>query len=179
MDKPVINLVKEQAYIGGRWVGEPSLPVRNKATGEVLAHVPAMGGAETRAAIEAADRAFGPWSRRTAKERSLILRRWYDLIVAHADELALILTREQGKPLAEAKGEILYGAGFVELYAEEAKRVYGETIPSPKADARILVLKQPIGVIGAITPWNFPNAMITRKVTPALAAGCTAVVKPA
>ncbi len=179
MDKKVITLLKTQAYIDGQWVGKPTLPVFDKATGEEIARVPALGAAETKAAIEAAHRALGPWSKLTAKERSAILRRWYDLIVSHADELGLLLCREMGKPLAEAKGEIMYGAGFVEFYAEEAKRIYGETIPSPRADTRILVIKQPIGVVAAITPWNFPNAMITRKVTPALAAGCTAVVKPA
>ncbi|HEY7670306.1 MAG TPA: NAD-dependent succinate-semialdehyde dehydrogenase [Hyphomicrobium sp.] len=179
MDKKVITLLKSQAYIDGAWVGEPGMAVTDKATGEEIARVPALGVAETRAAIEAAHRAFGPWSRRLAKERSQILRRWYDLIVEHADELALILTTEQGKPLAEARGEIVYGAGFVELFAEEAKRIYGETIPTHKADARIVVMKQPVGVVAAITPWNFPSAMITRKVSPALAAGCTVVVKPA
>jgi succinate-semialdehyde dehydrogenase/glutarate-semialdehyde dehydrogenase len=179
MDKKVISLLKTQAYVDGAWVGEPRLAVLDKATGDILAQVPDLGPAEARTAIEAAHRAFPAWSKRVAKERSKILRRWYDLIVEHADELALLLTREQGKPLAEAKGEIVYGAGFVEFFAEEAKRIYGETIPSPKTDARIVVIKQPIGVVSAITPWNFPNAMITRKVTPALAAGCTVVVKPA
>ena len=151
----------------------------DKATGEEIARVPDMGAAETNAAIEAAHRAFKPWAARLAKERSRILRRWYDLIIEHADELALLLTKEQGKPLAEAKGEIIYGAAFVELFAEEAKRIYGETIPTHKADARIVIMKQPIGVVAAITPWNFPSAMITRKVAPALAVGCTVVVKPA
>ncbi len=179
MTTPSTPLVKSQAYIGGAWVGTPSTPVLDKATGAEITRVPDLGAIETRAAIEAAHAALKPWSRLTAKERAAILRRWHDLIVAHADDLALILTREQGKPLPEAKGEILYGAGFVEFFAEEAKRVYGETIPSPRADTRIVVLKQPIGVVAAITPWNFPCAMITRKVTPALAAGCTAVVKPA
>jgi succinate-semialdehyde dehydrogenase/glutarate-semialdehyde dehydrogenase len=179
MDKKVITLLKSQAYIDGAWVGEPGMAVTDKATGEEIARVPALGVAETKAAIEAAHRAFGPWSRLLAKERSQILRRWYDLIIEHAGELALILTTEQGKPLAEARGEILYGAGFVELFAEEAKRIYGETIPTHKADARIVVMKQPVGVVAAITPWNFPSAMITRKVSPALAAGCTVVVKPA
>lgn len=179
MDKTVITLMKSQAYIEGAWVGEPDMPVIDKATGEVITRVPSLGAAETRTAIEAAHRAFGPWSKKLAKERSAILRRWYELIIEHADELALLLTKEQGKPLAEAKGEIIYGAGFVEFFAEEAKRIYGETIPSHKTDARIIVMKQPVGVVAAITPWNFPNAMITRKVTPALAAGCTAVVKPA
>jgi succinate-semialdehyde dehydrogenase/glutarate-semialdehyde dehydrogenase len=179
MDKKVITLLKTQAYIDGAWVGTPQTPVIDPATGEEIARVPDLGARETNAAIAAAHRAFKPWSGRLAKERSKILRRWYELIVEHADELALLLTKEQGKPLAEAKGEILYGAGFVELFAEEAKRIYGETIPTHKLDARIVVMKQPIGVVAAITPWNFPNAMITRKVAPALAAGCTVVVKPA
>jgi succinate-semialdehyde dehydrogenase/glutarate-semialdehyde dehydrogenase len=179
MQQRVLKLVRDRAYIDGAWVGTPASPVRNKATGEIITSVPDMGAAETRTAIEAAHRALADWSGKLAKERSAILRRWYDLIMANADDLALLLTREQGKPLAEAKGEIVYGASFVEFFAEEAKRVYGETIPSPKADARIIVIKQPIGVVAAITPWNFPSAMITRKVTPALAAGCTAVVKPA
>ena len=179
MDKNVITLLKTQAFIDGAWVGAPSMPVIDKSTGEEIARVPAMGAPETRAAIEAAHRAFGPWSHLLAKERSKILRRWYELIIEHADELALLLTKEQGKPLAEAKGEIIYGANFVELFAEEAKRIYGETIPTHKPDARIIVMKQPVGVVAAITPWNFPSAMITRKVSPALAAGCTVVVKPA
>lgn len=179
MDKKLITLMKQKAYIDGTWVGEPAMPVIDKATGEAIAKVPDLGAAETRAAIEAAHRALPLWSKMLAKERSRILRRWYELILAHADELALLLTQEQGKPLAEAKGEILYGANFVEFFAEEAKRVYGETTPTHKADARVVVIKQPIGVVAAITPWNFPNAMITRKVTPALAAGCTVVVKPA
>jgi len=179
MDKQLITLLKTQAYIDGAWVGTPAMAVIDKATGEEITRVPDMGAKETNAAIEAAHRAFKPWAARLAKDRSKILRRWYELIVEHADELALLLTKEQGKPLAEAKGEILYGAGFVELFAEEAKRVYGETIPSHKADARIVVMKQPVGVVAAITPWNFPSAMITRKVSPALAVGCTVVVKPA
>src|SRR6478672_1179550 len=179
MDKQLITLLKTQGYIDGAWVGTPSLPVLDKATGEEIARVPDMGAAETNAAIEAAHRAFKPWAARLAKDRSRILRRWYDLIVEHADELALLLTKEQGKPLAEAKGEIIYGAAFVELFAEEAKRIYGETIPTHKADARIVIMKQPVGVVAAITPWNFPSAMITRKVAPALAVGCTVVVKPA
>ena len=179
MDKKLITLLKTQAYIDGAWVGEPRLPVTDKATGAEIARVPDLGAAETNAAIAAAHRAFKPWAARLAKDRSRILRRWYELIVEHADELALLLTKEQGKPLDEAKGEILYGAGFVELFAEEAKRIYGETIPTHKADARIIIMKQPVGVVAAITPWNFPSAMITRKVAPALAAGCTVVVKPA
>ena len=179
MDKKVITLLKTQAFIDGAWVGEAAMPVIDKATGEEIARVPAMGAAETNAAIEAAHRAFPAWSKLLAKERAKIIRRWYELIIEHADELALLLTKEQGKPLAEAKGEIIYGAAFVELFAEEAKRVYGETIPTHKADARVVIMKQPIGVVAAITPWNFPSAMITRKVSPALAAGCTVVVKPA
>ncbi len=179
MEQKVIPLLRTSAFIGGAWVGEPTLPVLDKATGGEIARVPDLGAAETAQAIAAAHAAFGRWSRLLARERARLLRRWHDLIVAHADELALLLTREQGKPLAEAKAEILYGAGFVELNAEQAKRVHGETIPSPKADARIVVMKQPVGVVAAITPWNFPVAMITRKVSPALAAGCTVVVKPA
>jgi succinate-semialdehyde dehydrogenase/glutarate-semialdehyde dehydrogenase len=176
---PPIALLRMQAYIDGAWVGAPAFPVTDKATAEVIARVPDLGAAEARAAVDAASRALPGWSKLVAKERSRLIRRWHDLIIENADELALLLSREQGKPLAEAKGEIIYGAGFVEFFAEEAKRIYGETIPSPRADSRIVVVKQPIGVVAAITPWNFPNAMITRKVTPALAAGCTAVVKPA
>ena len=179
MQETKVELMRNRAYIDGAWVGTPSAPVLNKATGETITQVPDCGAAETRSAIEAAHKALPSWSGLLAKERSAIIRRWYELIIANADELALLLTREQGKPLAEAKGEIIYGAGFVEFFAEEAKRIYGETVPSPKPNARIVVIKQPIGVIAAITPWNFPSAMITRKVTPALAAGCTAVVKPA
>ena len=179
MNTPANTLLRDRAYIDGEWVGTPQAAITNKATGEVIGLVPDLGAAETRQAIEAAHRAFPAWSGLLAKERSAIIRRWFDLIIAHADELAMLLTMEQGKPLAEARGEIIYGAAFVEFFAEQAKRIYGETIPSPKADARIVVIKQPIGVVAAITPWNFPNAMITRKVTPALAAGCTAVVKPA
>jgi len=179
MDKQLITLLKTQAYIDGAWVGTPAMAVTDKATGEEIARVPDLGAEETNAAIAAAHRAFKPWAARLAKDRSRILRRWYELIVEHADELALLLTKEQGKPLAEAKCEMLYGAGFVELFAEEAKRIYGETIPSHKADARIVIMKQPVGVVAAITPWNFPSAMITRKVAPALAVGCTVVVKPA
>jgi succinate-semialdehyde dehydrogenase / glutarate-semialdehyde dehydrogenase len=180
MDTKVATLLKTKAYIDGAWVEAKSqFAVTDKATGEEIARVPALGAAETKAAIEAAHRAFGPWSKLLAKQRSQILRNWYELIIENADELALLLTKEQGKPLTEAKGEILYGAAFVELFAEEAKRVYGETIPTHKLDARVIVMKQPVGVVGAITPWNFPNAMITRKVSPALAVGCTVVVKPA
>ncbi|MDX2288711.1 MAG: NAD-dependent succinate-semialdehyde dehydrogenase [Hyphomicrobiaceae bacterium] len=179
MDNSSLDLLRSHAYIGGAWTGVPTMPVLDKATGIEITRVPDLGSDETRMAIAAAHAALPGWSGLLAKERSVILRRWYDLIHAHADDLALILTREQGKPLKEAKGEILYGAAFVEWFAEEAKRVSGETIATHKADARVLVIKQPVGVVAAITPWNFPNAMITRKVTPALAAGCTVVVKPA
>jgi succinate-semialdehyde dehydrogenase / glutarate-semialdehyde dehydrogenase len=173
------TLLVERCLVAGAWIGEPADPVDNPATGEVLGRVPRFGAEETARAIEAADEAFKTWSRRTAKERSAIMRRWFDLMIANKEDIALIMTSEQGKPLAEARGEVDYAASFVEFYAEEAKRVYGETIPSHRADARIVVLRQPIGVIAAITPWNFPAAMLTRKVAPALAAGCTAVVKPA
>ncbi len=172
-------LLRQQCFIDGQWLGVSADPIVNPATGQVLARVPDFGAAETLLAIEAAQRAFKPWAKKLAKERANILRKWFDLMLAHRDDLALILTSEQGKPLAEARGEIEYAAAFVEFYAEEAKRIYGETIPSHRADARILVLRQPIGVIAAITPWNFPAAMITRKIAPALAVGCTAVVKPA
>jgi succinate-semialdehyde dehydrogenase/glutarate-semialdehyde dehydrogenase len=174
------SLLRDRAYIGGAWYGSTTtFPVADPASGEVLAQVAELGAAETRHAIEAANAAWPAWRKQTAKQRAAILRRWFDLILAHADDLALLMTREQGKPLAEATGEIAYGASFVEWFAEEGKRVYGDVIPSPVADRRLVVLKQPIGVCAAITPWNFPNAMITRKVAPALAAGCTVVVKPA
>jgi len=174
------GLLRDQAYIDGAWFSAAAtFPVADPASGEVLAQVPELGAAETRRAIEAANAAWPAWRNQTAKQRAAILRRWFDLILANADDLALLMTREQGKPLAEARGEIAYGASFVEWFAEEGKRVYGDVIPSPAADRRLVVLKQPIGVCAAITPWNFPNAMITRKVAPALAAGCTVVVKPA
>ena len=179
MDTPTLNLARSQCYVDGRWVGEPTVPVTNKATGEIMARVPDFGEAETRAAIEAAHCALPAWSKLLAKERSRLLRRWFDLITQNTRELALLLTSEQGKPLAEAAGEIAYAAGFIEFFAEEAKRVYGETIPTFKADARIVVIRQPVGVVAAITPWNFPAAMITRKAGPALAVGCTMVLKPA
>jgi succinate-semialdehyde dehydrogenase / glutarate-semialdehyde dehydrogenase len=153
--------------------------VVNPATGEAIAAVPDLGRAETLQAIDAAGRAFPAWAARTAKDRCAILRRWHDLIVAHQDELAQLLTLEQGKPLAEARAEVLYGASFAEWFAEEARRAYGDVIPTHARDKRLLVLKQPVGVVGAITPWNFPNAMVTRKAAPALAAGCTIVLKPA
>ena len=173
------TLLKSQYLIDGFWTGTGADAVSNPATGETIALVPHLGAREATLAVEAASRAFKPWAKRTAKERCNILRKWYDLIVANKEDLALIMTAEQGKPMAEARGEIDYAASFVEFFAEEAKRIYGETIPSHRADARIVVLKQPIGVICAITPWNFPAAMITRKVSPALAVGCTAVIKPA
>lgn len=169
----------EQCLVDGRWCGTPETPVLNPATGDPIGHVPHFGALETEAAVEAAERAFESWSALAARERSTILKRWFGLTRAHRDALALILTQEQGKPLGEARGEIDYAAAFIEFFAEEAKRIYGETIPSPHRDSRIIVRRQPVGVIAAITPWNFPAAMITRKIAPALAAGCTAVVKPA
>src|SRR6266567_4431922 len=153
--------------------------VRNPATGEVLSEVPRMGVAETRRAIEAAAEAFPRWSSLLARERAEILRRWADLIVDHLDDLSLLLTAEQGKPLAEAKAEVLYAASFLEWFGEEAKRIYGDTIPTYMQDRRVVVLKEPVGVTAGITPWNFPSAMITRKAAPAIAAGCTMVLKPA
>ncbi|MEK6368480.1 MAG: NAD-dependent succinate-semialdehyde dehydrogenase [Burkholderia gladioli] len=176
------SLLRQQIYLAGEWQGAAngaSFEVRNPANGERLGSVPLAGAAETRRAIEAANAAWPAWRRRTAKERAAILRKWYELMLAHADDLALILTTEQGKPLAEARGEILYAASFIEWFAEEGKRVYGDTIPTPAGDKRIVVTKEPVGVCAAITPWNFPAAMITRKVGPALAAGCPIVVKPA
>jgi succinate-semialdehyde dehydrogenase/glutarate-semialdehyde dehydrogenase len=176
------KLFRESAYVDGAWVEADSrarFEVDNPANGAVIGHVPDMSTAETRRAIAAAEAALPAWRALPAKERSRILRKWFDLIVANADDLALLLTTEQGKPLAEAKGEILYGASFVEWFAEEAKRIYGDVIPSPTNDRRLIVIKQPVGVVAAITPWNFPNAMITRKVAPGLAAGCTFVLKPA
>ncbi|CAJ9941571.1 succinate-semialdehyde dehydrogenase [Burkholderia pseudomallei] len=175
-------LLRERAFVAGEWQaadGGATLDVRNPATGALIGTVPAMGAAETRRAIDAANAAWPAWRKKTAKERAAILRKWHDLMIAHADDLALILTTEQGKPLVEAKGEIGYAASFLEWFAEEGKRVYGDTIPTPAADKRIVVTKEPVGVCAAITPWNFPAAMITRKVGPALAAGCPIVVKPA
>ncbi|CAJ3173631.1 NADP-dependent succinate-semialdehyde dehydrogenase [Burkholderia pseudomallei] len=175
-------LLRERAFVAGEWQaadGGATLEVRNPATGALIGTVPAMGAAETRRAIDAANAAWPAWRKKTAKERAAILRKWHDLMIAHADDLALILTTEQGKPLAEAKGEIGYAASFLEWFAEEGKRVYGDTIPTPAADKRIVVTKEPVGVCAAITPWNFPAAMIARKVGPALAAGCPIVVKPA
>lgn len=176
------GLLRKEAFIDGKWVGAAdgaTFSVNNPANGELLAEAPDMDAVDTRAAIAAAHRAFPAWRAATAATRAGLLRRWYDLLMAHADDLALLLTLEQGKPLAEAKGEITYGASFIEWFAEEARRVYGDVIPGHAADKRILVVKQPIGVVAAIAPWNFPNAMIARKVAPALAAGCTVVIKPA
>jgi succinate-semialdehyde dehydrogenase/glutarate-semialdehyde dehydrogenase len=176
------DLFRQQAYIGGRWCDADSgatLEVNNPATGEILGTAPKMGANETWRAIEAAKDAFVDWSRKPAKERSILMRRWYDLIMANVDDLGALMTAEQGKPLTEAKGEVAYAASFIEWFAEEAKRVYGDTIPSPWNDRRLVVIKQPIGVCAAVTPWNFPAAMIARKAAPALAAGCTMVAKPA
>jgi succinate-semialdehyde dehydrogenase / glutarate-semialdehyde dehydrogenase len=176
------KLFRQQGYVGGEWIGaddKQTIPVTNPATGGVIGTIPRMGAAETRRAIEAADRALPAWRSKVAKERANILRKWFELMMANQDDLALIMTSEQGKPLAEAKGEIAYAGSFIEWFAEEGKRVYGDVIPQHQADKRIVVIKQPIGVCGAITPWNFPAAMITRKVGPALAAGCTVVIKPA
>ena len=176
------TLLRQQCYIDGQWLDARaggSKPVTNPATGAVLGTVPFMGADETRAAIEAAAAAFPAWAARTAKDRATLLRRWHDLMLANADDLATLMTAEQGKPLAEARGEITYAASFIEWFAEEAKRVYGDVIPGHQPDKRIFVLRQPVGVVAAITPWNFPAAMITRKAGPALAAGCTFVCKPA
>jgi succinate-semialdehyde dehydrogenase/glutarate-semialdehyde dehydrogenase len=176
------KLFRQQCYVDGAWVdadGGGTIPVENPANGERLGTVPKMGAAETRRAIEAADRALPAWRAKTAKERAGILRKWFELMMANQEDLAQLMTAEQGKPLTESRGEIAYAASFIEWFAEEGKRIYGDTIPSHGADKRIVVLKQPIGVCGAITPWNFPAAMITRKAGPALASGCTMVLKPA
>ncbi|WP_158940807.1 NADP-dependent succinate-semialdehyde dehydrogenase [Burkholderia sp. S171] len=175
-------LLRHDAFIDGEWQGADNastFEVIDPANGQSLGNVPNMGAAETRRAIDAANTAWPLWRKKTAKERAAILRRWYELMLENADDLAMILTREQGKPLAEARGEIVYAASFIEWFAEEGKRVAGDTLASPVADKRIVVTKEPIGVCAAITPWNFPSAMITRKVGPALAAGCSIVVKPA
>jgi succinate-semialdehyde dehydrogenase/glutarate-semialdehyde dehydrogenase len=176
------TLKREQCYIDGRWCGADgggTLDVQNPATGSRLGSIPNMGGAETRRAIDAAAAALRPWAAKTAKERAVLLRRWFDAIMQNQEDLATLMTAEQGKPLAESMGEILYAASFIEWFAEEGKRLYGDVIPGHQADKRILVLRQPVGVVAAITPWNFPAAMITRKAGPALAAGCTMVLKPA
>jgi len=176
------GLFRQQCYINGEWIdadGNATIAVKNPATGSILGTVPRMGTAETRRAIEGANAAWPAWRARTAKERGAILRKWFELLMANQEDLAKLMTAEQGKPLAESKGEVAYGASFVEWFAEEGKRVYGDTIPAPTKDKRLVVIKEPIGVCAAITPWNFPIAMITRKVAPALAAGCVVVVKPA
>jgi succinate-semialdehyde dehydrogenase/glutarate-semialdehyde dehydrogenase len=175
-------LLKTQAYINGQWVDADSgetVAVTNPANGEVIAEVAKCGTAETRRAIEAAADAFIEWRKRTAKERSACLRKWFNLMMEAQEDLAMILTMEQGKPLAEARGEVAYGANYIEWFAEEGKRMYGDTIPQPSNDKRIVCIKQPVGVVACITPWNFPNAMLTRKIAPALASGCTVVCKPA
>jgi succinate-semialdehyde dehydrogenase/glutarate-semialdehyde dehydrogenase len=176
------RLFRQQAYINGGWLdadNHATFDVTNPADESVLGRVPNMAAAETRRAIEAANAAWPAWRAKTAKERAGLLRRWYELVMANQDDLAHLMTAEQGKPLAESKGEVVYGASFIEWFGEEAKRVYGDTIPQHQADKRLVVIKEPVGVCAAITPWNFPAAMITRKVAPALAAGCTVVIKPA
>lgn len=176
------SLLRPAVSVAGQWIearGSEAHDVTNPATGEVVGQVPSMGAAETREAIEAARKAQAVWAKRTAKDRAGVLKRWYALLMENQDDLGAILTSEQGKPLAEAKGEIAYGASFIEWFAEEARRVYGDIIPGHQPDKRILVMKQPVGVVAAITPWNFPNAMITRKAAPAFAAGCGFVLKPA
>ena len=176
------SLLKTQAYVDGQWIDADSgetLAVENPATGETIAEIAKCGTAETRRAIAAAEIAQVSWRQKTAKERAAVLRKWFTLMMEAQEDLAQILTAEQGKPLAEARGEIAYGANYIEWFAEEAKRIYGDTIPHPSNDKRIVVIKQPIGVVACITPWNFPNAMLTRKIAPALAAGCTVVCKPA
>ena len=176
------TLLREAGYIGGEWMAADdggTIEVTDPATHEVVGHVPDMGAGETRRAIGEAAAAMGEWSARTAKERALVLRRWHDLMMERQEPLARLLTREQGKSIAEARGEIAYAASFLEWFAEEGKRVYGNVIPPHASDRRLIVLKQPVGVVAAITPWNFPSAMITRKVGPALAAGCSVVLKPA
>ena len=175
------ELFREACYIDGRWIGAggSSIAVDDPATGEIVGVVPKLGRSETREAIAAAAAAFPAWRARMAKERAQILRRWFELILESQEDLAKLMTLEQGKPLAESRGEVAYGASFIEWFSEEARRTYGETIPSHAGDKRLLVVKEPVGVVGCITPWNFPIAMITRKVAPALAAGCTVVAKPA
>jgi succinate-semialdehyde dehydrogenase/glutarate-semialdehyde dehydrogenase len=176
------SLFREACYIDGQWVGANAprtIAVDDPATGEIIGNVPNLGAAETRHAIDAAADAFASWRKRTAKERAVVLRRWFELMMANQEDLAYLMTVEQGKPLTESRGEVAYAASFLEWFGEEAKRVYGDTIPGHQSDKRIVVVKEPVGVVACITPWNFPLAMITRKVGPALAAGCTVVVKPA
>jgi succinate-semialdehyde dehydrogenase/glutarate-semialdehyde dehydrogenase len=177
-----MNLFRQQCYIDGQWAdadNKATIAVHNPADGMQIGTVPNMGQAETRRAIEAANAAWPAWRAKTAKERSAILRKWFELMMANQEDLAVLMTVEQGKPLTESRGEVAYGAAFIEWFAEEAKRIYGDTIPAQAPDRRIVVIKEPVGVCAAITPWNFPNAMITRKAGPALAAGCTMVIKPA
>jgi len=175
------DLVREACYIDGAWVRGNGTTIRvdDPASGDIIGEVPDFGATETRRAIEAADAALPAWRARTAKERSAIVRRWFEMMMASTEDLARLMTREQGKPLSESRGEVGYAAGFLEWFSEEAKRVYGDTIPAPQSDKRIIVIKQPVGVVACITPWNFPLAMITRKAGPAIAAGCTVVLKPA
>jgi len=172
------DLFREQCYIDGKWTGDPSIEVRNPATRGVIGRIPNLGKSETERAVAAAQAALPKWRSLTAKDRAIIMRKWNDLMVQNQEDLARLMTAEQGKPLAEARGEVVYAGSFFEWFGEEAKRAYGDVIPGPAADRRIMVLKQPVGVVGAITPWNFPAAMITRKVGPAIAAGCTVVLKP-
>ena len=172
------DLFRQQCYISGKWVGEPSVEVRNPATRGLIGRIPNLGRGETEAAVAAAEAALPKWRSEPAAVRAKILRKWNELMLKHQEDLARLMTAEQGKPLAEATGEIAYAGAFLEWFGEEAKRVYGDTIPAPSSDRRIMVLKQPVGVVGAITPWNFPTAMITRKVGPGIAAGCTVVLKP-
>lgn len=177
-----ISLFRQACYIDGKWIEPTSsevIDVDDPATGEIVGHVPKLGIARVREAVDAAARAFPAWRRRTAKERATVLRRWFELIMANQEDLAHLMTTEQGKPLTESRGEVAYAASFIEWFGEEAKRIYGDTIPPHQADKRIVVIKEPVGVVALITPWNFPLAMITRKAGPALAAGCTVVIKPA
>src|SRR5262249_22829253 len=176
------KLFRQACYVDGAWVeaaSKAAIDVDNPATGEVIGTVPRLGRAETRAAIESAARAFPAWRRKTAKDRAAIMRRWFDLMMANQEDLARLMTIEQGKPLVESTGEVAYAAAFLEWFGEEAKRVYGDTIPGHQVDKRIVVTKEPVGVVACITPWNFPLAMITRKAGPAVASGCTVVLKPA
>jgi len=182
MDISNKELLKDKCYVNGHWISSYSkqiIKVNDPATLNIIGSVPKCGVNETKSAIEAANKALPSWKAKTAKERSLLLKKWFDLIMLNQEDLAKIMTLEQGKPINESRGEIIYGASFIELYAEEGKRVYGETIPDPLPDRRIVIIKQPIGVVAAITPWNFPSSMITRKAGPALAVGCTIVIKPA
>jgi succinate-semialdehyde dehydrogenase/glutarate-semialdehyde dehydrogenase len=175
------RLFRQACYLDGQWIetAQGTIAVDNPATGEIIGTVPRLGAVETRQAIDAANRALPLWRRKTAKERAIVMRRWFDLMMANQEDLARLMTIEQGKPLVESRGEVAYAASFLEWFGEEAKRVYGDTIPQHQPDKRILVLKEPIGVVGCITPWNFPLAMITRKAGPAIASGCTVVLKPA